>query len=83
MFKRHATFRSADFESLGLRPMPPPALKTAYANDNLRGLRRLAGQRRSQPPRLVCHWVVIDGGRLECRWRAPRDEPAPATQDFT
>ena len=69
MFKRHASLRIAGLRRLGPRPGMPRGTVAAHANDNLPGLRRPAGQRRSPPPGLACHWVPTDGNRLECRWQ--------------
>jgi hypothetical protein len=69
MFKKHASLRIAGLRRLGPRPGMPRGTVAAHANDNLPGLRRPAGQRRSPPPGLACHWVLADGNRLECRWQ--------------
>jgi hypothetical protein len=64
MFKRLAKFRR-----LELRHLVPQWLEAAHSNDNPRGCRRLTGQRRSPQPVLACHWIFVDGSRLECRWK--------------
>src|ERR1700682_418999 len=64
MFKRLAKFRR-----LGLRHLVPHWLEAAHSNDNPRGRRRPTGQRRSPQPVLACHWIYVDGRRLECRWK--------------
>jgi len=72
--------------------MAPHRLEPKHANDNLRVVRRPAGQRRSPPPRLACHWILVDEGRLECRWQAEdvsegagieRPDRHSVTQDFS
>ena len=65
MFKRLAKFRR-----LEVRHLVPHWLEAAHSNDNPRGRRRPAGQRRSPQPVLACHWIFVDGSRLECRWKA-------------
>jgi hypothetical protein len=65
MFKRLAKFRR-----LELRHLVPHWLEAAHSNDNPRGRRRPTGQRRSPQPVLACHWIFVDGSRLECRWKA-------------
>jgi hypothetical protein len=43
--------------------------KVMHSNDNLPGRRRPAGERRSPPPALACHWSLNESdGRLECHW---------------
>ena len=61
--------RIAKFRRLEPRQLVPNWFESAHANDNPRGRRRPAGQRRSPPPALACHWVLAGEGRLECRWR--------------
>jgi len=61
MFKRLAKFRR-----LEVRHLVPHWLEAAHSNDNPRGRRRPAGQRRSPQPVLACHWIFVDGSRLEC-----------------
>lgn len=66
MFTRHARF--AGLQGLGPRQAVPHWPAAAHANDNPRGHRRPTGQRRSSPPKLVCHWVLTSANRLERRW---------------
>ena len=82
MFKRHA---SPEFRSLGLGHVVPRRPEAVHANDNLRGLRRPAGQRRSPPPRLARHWVLVGESRLECRWQVEGSCEAASIEarDFT
>ena len=64
MFTRLARFRL--FEPPRVIPR---VTKAAYSNDNLLGRRRSAGERRSPPPALACHWSLNESdGRLECHW---------------
>lgn len=63
MFTRHA-----GFQGLGLRQAVPHWPAAEHANGSLRGHRRPTGQRRSSPPKPVCHWVLTGTNRLECRW---------------
>jgi hypothetical protein len=66
MFTRLAKFRP--FEP---SQVIPRGTKAAYSNDNLPGRRRPAGERRSPPPALACHWHLNESdGRLECHWEA-------------
>ncbi|MGO4714528.1 hypothetical protein [Bradyrhizobium sp. 2TAF24] len=44
--------------------------QTPASNDNQPGFRHPAGRRRIPKPALVCHWILIDGERLVCRWEA-------------
>jgi hypothetical protein len=60
--------RPAKFQRLELRHVVPRWLEAAPSNDNPRGRRRPAGQRRSPQPVLACHWIFVDDGRLECHW---------------
>ena len=60
--------RLAKFRRLGLRHLVPHGLETVHSNDT-RGRRRPTGQRRSPQPVLACHWIFVDGRRLECRWQ--------------
>lgn len=69
MFKRHAAFRIAGLKRPARWHAMLRGTVAAHANDNLRGLRRPSDRHRSAPPKLVCHWVVGDGNRLECRWQ--------------
>ena len=70
MFTRLAIFRL--FEPPRVIPR---VIKAAYSNDNLPGRRRPAGERRSPPPALACHWHLNEAsGRLECHWEAMDEE---------
>jgi hypothetical protein len=77
MFKRLAKSRLADFKVGGVRPLRPRRVASrgagffneTHSNDNLTGLRRPKGQRRTPTPALVCHWFNRNG-RLECRRQA-------------
>jgi len=73
----------AKFRRLGLRHLVPHWLEAAHSNDNprgrcrptgRRGRCRPTGRRRSPEPVLACHWIFIDGSRLECRWGENFDE---------
>jgi len=64
MFKKLAKFRLVK-----PRRTAPHWLEAAYSNDNTPGRRHPAGLRRSPQSVLACHWVFIDEGRLECRWK--------------
>jgi hypothetical protein len=66
MFTRLAKFQR--FQGFGLRRVTPPWPEAVQANDNLRGRRLPAGQHRSPLLRPACHWVLVGGSRLECRW---------------
>lgn len=68
MFTTLAKSGLARFRLAQPRHVVPQGFGATHANDNLRGHRRRAGERRSLPPRLACHWVLIDG-RPECRWQ--------------
>jgi hypothetical protein len=76
MFTRLARFR----------PFEPPRViprgaRAAYSNDNLPGRRRPAGERRSPPPALACHWHLNErDGRLECHWEAMDPEEGSVGQ---
>jgi hypothetical protein len=64
MFARLAKFRSFEPQRVAARWG-----EVMHSNDNLPGRRRPAGERRSPPPALACHWSLNDSdGRLECRW---------------
>jgi hypothetical protein len=64
MFTRLAKFRT--FKPQRVMPLWG---KTVHSNDNLPGRRRPAGERRSPPPALACHWYLNESdGRLECHW---------------
>jgi hypothetical protein len=63
MFKRLAGFRY--FEPRHFMPHP---LVAAHSNDNQPGRHRPDRQRRCARPLLACHWSIVDGTRLECRW---------------
>jgi hypothetical protein len=68
MFKRLAKFRHFEPRH-GHRPA------AAASNDDRPGRRR---------PALACHWSLVDGTRLECRWQAEGFlDPASAARDFT
>ena len=64
----------AKFRRLELRHSVPHWLEAAHSNDNPRGRCRPTGRRRSPEPVLACHWIFIDGSRLECRWGENFDE---------
>jgi hypothetical protein len=64
MFEKLAKFRLAK-----PRRTAPHWLEAAHSNDNTPGRRHPAGLHRSRQPMLACHWVLIDGSRLECRWK--------------
>jgi len=84
MFTRLAKSRLADLTLGGLRPLQPRRIALRGAgffddtpsNDNLPGLRRPKGQRRTPSPALACHWFERNG-RLECRWQAEPSGDAP------
>ena len=79
MFKRLAKFRN--FEP---RRSAPRWLQAVPSNDNNPGCRRPAGQHRSPRPALACHWSLVDGGRLECRWEVECfDEPSRVSSAWT
>src|ERR1700675_145143 len=67
-----------------IRPFEPQRVaarwgKVMHSNDNLPGLRRPAGELRSPPPALACHWSLNESdGRLECRWEVVDIEEVPA-----
>jgi hypothetical protein len=64
MFTRLAKFRP--FEP---QRVMPRWCKVMHSNDNLPGRRRPAGELRSPPPALACHWSLNESdGRLECHW---------------
>jgi len=74
MFTRLAKFRPFEPQRVAAR-----WCKVTHSNDNLPGRRRPAGERRSPPPALACHWSLSDSdGRLECRWEPVDAEEAPA-----
>ena len=77
MFTRLAKFRP--FEP---QRVMPRWRKAMYSNDNLPGRRRLAGELRSPPPALACHWSLNESdGRLECHWERRTSKRGPsATQ---
>ena len=64
----------AKFRRLELRHPVPHWLEAAHSNDNPRGRCRPTGRRRSPKPMLACHWIFVDGSRLECRWGENFDE---------
>jgi hypothetical protein len=64
----------AKFRRLGPRHSVPHWLEAAHSNDNPRGRCRPTGRRRSPQPVLACHWIFVDGSRLECRWGENFDE---------
>jgi len=64
----------AKFRRLELRHSVPHWLEAAHSNDNPRGRCRPTGRRRSPKPMLACHWIFVDGSRLECRWGVNFDE---------
>ena len=64
----------AKFRRLELRHSVPHWLEAAHSNDNPRGRCRPTGRRRPLQPVLACHWIIVDGSRLECRWGENFDE---------
>jgi hypothetical protein len=61
--------RLAKFRPLEPQRVMPRWCKVMHSNDNLPGRRRPAGELRSPPPALACHWFLSESdGRLECRW---------------
>src|ERR1019366_3962258 len=77
MFTRLAKFRSFEPQRRAARWR-----KAMHSNDNLPGRCRPAGELRSPPPALACHWYLNDrDGRLECHWETADLEEGPsATQ---
>ena len=66
MFTRLAKFRPFESWRVAAR-----WCEVIHSNDKLPGRRRPAGERRSPPPALACHWHLNEGdGRLECHWEA-------------
>ena len=69
MFARLAESTFAKFRlAQSRRTAPGPGKAIMPSNDNLPGLRRPKGQRRTPTPVLVCHWSNRNG-QLECRWQ--------------
>jgi len=74
MFTRLAKFRPFERPRVIAR-----WCKAVHSNDNLPGRRRPAGELRSPPPALTCHWSIsCSDGRLECRWEAAELGKIPA-----
>jgi hypothetical protein len=64
MFIRLAKFRPFEPQRVMAR-----WCNAVHSNDNRPSRRRPAGEFRSRPPALVCHWFLSESdGRLECRW---------------
>lgn len=71
--------RLAEFRPFEPQRVAAPWDEAMHSNDNLPGRRRPAGERRSPPPALACHWYLNDrDGRLECRWEVVDLEEVPA-----
>lgn len=79
MFSKIAKFRSFD-----LRRVAPLNVRAVHSsnkpsNDNRPGFRHPIGQRRGPHPTLACHWILVGGGRLVCRWQVEDPLQRPRT----
>jgi len=75
MFAKFAKIRALRQGRVGLRAVTRVhAAVPSHANDNRISGRGVTGARGTGRPVLVCRWLPVAGGKLECRWAIEHDE---------